>query len=187
MAHTINPLLHTLSSLEISDQPLVRSFFEQPTLDATEQLLGKQLIFETNRGIITEAEAYIGRDDPACHAAKGKTKRTSVMFGPAGFSYVYLIYGMYYCLNIVTEAEDYPAAILIRGVYIHAPTEHWLNGPGKCCKALGITTSHNNIDLIKNPSFTITEGIAIPKQEIHTTPRIGISQGLDRLWRYVIA
>src|SRR2546430_489923 len=95
---------------------LPRSFFVRPTLQVAEELLGKLLVFNNQRGLITETEAYIGQDDPACHAARGMTPRTQVMFGPPGFSYVYFIYGMYHCFNVVTEPEGFPAAVLIRGI-----------------------------------------------------------------------
>ena len=89
---------------------------------------------------IVDAEAYIGPKDKACHASKGRTNRTEIMFGPPGFTYVYLIYGMYHCLNIVTEREEYPAAILIRGLEIYErrpnPTElpTRIDGPGRVCR-----------------------------------------------------
>ncbi|ADE29875.1 DNA-3-methyladenine glycosylase [Rickettsia prowazekii] len=98
--------------------PLPREFFARDTNLVSTELIGKVLYFQGTTAIITETESYIGEDDPACHAARGRTKRTDVMFGPAGFSYVYLIYGMYYCLNFVTEDEGFPAATLIRGVYV---------------------------------------------------------------------
>ncbi|MGX6960710.1 MAG: DNA-3-methyladenine glycosylase [Rickettsia endosymbiont of Pentastiridius leporinus] len=98
--------------------PLPRKFFSRDTNIVSQELIGKVLYFQGKTAIITETESYIGQDDPACHAARGKTKRTDIMFGPAGYSYVYLIYGMYYCLNFVTETEGFPAATtLIRGAY----------------------------------------------------------------------
>ena len=105
---------------------LNREFFEQSTQKVAQQLLGAQLTFGKKTGIITETEAYIGQDDPACHAARGLTPRTKIMYGPAGYSYVYLIYGMYYCFNIVTQQTGFPAAVLIRGLktlddQIHRP------------------------------------------------------------------
>ncbi|MEY4464246.1 MAG: hypothetical protein RLZZ81_1217 [Pseudomonadota bacterium] len=103
--------------------PLPREFFARDTNLVSTELIGKVLYFQGKTAIITETESYIGQDDPACHAARGRTKRTDVMFGPAGFSYVYLIYGMYYCLNFVTEAEGFPAATLIRGVHVISPND----------------------------------------------------------------
>lgn len=163
---------------------LTRSFFEQPTLDVSRQLIGTRLHFLGQSGIITETEAYIGKDDPACHAAKGLTPRTRVMFGPAGFSYVYLIYGMYHCLNIVTEVEDSPAAVLIRGIFWEQRNLH-LNGPGKFCKAWGITRHHNNLDMCAGTDAYITQGIDV--DDILITPRIGINVGTELPWRFVMA
>ena len=160
---------------------LTRNFFEQPTLTVAQQLLGKTLVFKEHTGIITETEAYIGQDDPACHAARGITPRTKPMFGPAGYSYVYFIYGMYFCLNIVTEKEGFGASVLIRGLQL--PT-HTLNGPGKLCRHLGITTAHNNLDLIESDDFYVKQGLENVK--FSATPRIGISKGQDKLWRFVI-
>ncbi|HJD56309.1 MAG TPA: DNA-3-methyladenine glycosylase [Rickettsia endosymbiont of Pyrocoelia pectoralis] len=97
--------------------PLPREFFARDTNIVSQELIGKVLYFQGKTAIITETESYIGQDDPACHAARGRTKRTDIMFGLAGYSYVYLIYGMYYCLNFVTETEGFPAATLIRGAY----------------------------------------------------------------------
>ncbi len=162
---------------------LPRLFFEQPTLEVSRALLGQRLHFQGISGIITETEAYIGQDDPACHAARGKTKRTTVMFGPAGFSYVYLIYGMYHCLNIVTEREDFPAAVLIRGLFLEEPALH-LNGPGKLCRHLRLTREHSGLDLITSPSFFVEETSLTPAYL--TTPRIGIRLGTEKLWRFVM-
>lgn len=110
------------------------SFFNRPTITVAQELLGKEIFFKGQKAVITETEAYIGENDPACHAARGKTKRTAVMYGRAGFSYVYLIYGMYYCLNFVTEEEGFPAAVLIRAVRISGIPDKKLNGPGKLCR-----------------------------------------------------
>ena len=131
---------------------LKREFFEQPTLEVSKNLLGKILLFNQFQGVITETEAYIGYDDPACHAAKGKTKRNQAMFERAGFSYVYMIYGMYFCLNIVTERKDFPSAVLIRGIKL-INVNKILDGPGKLCKTLGINKEHNYIDMINNGKF----------------------------------
>ena len=168
---------------------LNRKFFENNTLTVAKELLGKTLVFNNHQGIITETEAYIGENDPACHAAKGRTKRTEVMYGEAGFSYIYLIYGMYYCFNVVTEQKDFPAAVLIRGVKLKS--EQPLDGPGKLCKYLGITTEHNKIDLTKSIYFYIKDN---NKHQTHKksldfiqTPRIGIKVGTEQLWRFKLA
>ncbi len=162
---------------------LEREFFEQPTLEVSKNLLGKILLFNQLQGIITETEAYIGYDDPACHAAKGKTKRNQAMFERVGFSYVYMIYGMYFCLNIVTEKKDFPAAVLIRGIKL-INVNKILNGPGKLCKELGINKEHNQLDMINNQQFSILNNNV--KFPFEATPRIGITKGKENLWRFIV-
>jgi DNA-3-methyladenine glycosylase len=165
-------------------QKLPRSFFERPTLEVARELLGKKIFYHGTEAIITETEAYIAPDDPACHASRGKTPRTEVMFGKAGVSYVYFIYGMYHCLNFVTEPEGYAAAVLIRGIQIEGVDYKKTNGPGKLCKFLGLTREHNAIDLIDNHNFCVLDSSLKP--EFDVTPRIGISQGKEHLWRFVV-
>lgn len=162
---------------------LQRDFFERPTLQVAADLLGKTLVFEGYKGIVTETEAYIGQDDPACHAAKGLTPRTEVMFGPAGYSYIYFIYGMYHCLNFVTEGEGFPAAVLIRGLRLTEPQSLLLDGPGKLCRQLNLTKDQNRIDVIKSDNFYLLDTPSIKPYQ--TTPRIGIKQGQDKLWRFL--
>lgn len=164
---------------------LPREFFNRPTLTVAEELLGKLLVYQSQKGIITETEAYIGLDDPASHAFRGRTPRTDIMFGPAGFSYVYFIYGMYYCLNVTTEHEGFPAAVLIRGVSLLDPIPHHLNGPGKLCRHLGITKEHYGVDLVEAADFYIADSSLKPA--FTTTPRIGIKVATDRLWRFVVS
>lgn len=159
---------------------LGRTFFEQPTLIVAQQILGQVLCFNGMQGTIVETEAYIGHDDPACHAAQGKTPRNAVMFGKAGYSYVYFIYGMYFCLNIVTEKEGFPAAVLIRGLRVG---DMLLNGPGKLCRYLTITKEHNAIDLTCSENFYVRKGNVVSYER---TPRIGISKGQDKLWRFIV-
>jgi DNA-3-methyladenine glycosylase len=159
---------------------LDRSFFLCPTVQVAQELLGKRLNFHDISGIITETEAYHQDGDPACHAYRGKTLRNAAMFGPPGRSYVYFIYGMYHCLNIVTEPEGIGAAVLIRGLWVD---NLHLDGPGKLCRHLKITREHNNIDVINSPAFYIND-IGL-KPRFVTTTRIGISQGQDKLWRFV--
>jgi DNA-3-methyladenine glycosylase len=155
-------------------------FYNRHVVEVAKDLLGKELHFGEYSGIITETEAYRGSDDEASHAYRGPSPRSYVMFGPAGHSYVYFIYGMYHCLNIVTEEENNPSAVLIRGIRL-AGTH--LNGPGKICKAFGITKEHNNIDLTTSQNFYLTSGINI--LEYKATPRIGIKKATDKLWRFV--
>ncbi|BET32132.1 MULTISPECIES: DNA-3-methyladenine glycosylase [Wolbachia] len=163
---------------------LPRNFYERPTLTVAGELLGKVLKFSNFSGIITEVEAYIGMNDPACHAARGYTNRTSVMFGMPGFSYVYFIYGMYYCLNIVTETEGFPAAVLIRGLKLIEPLEANLGGPGILCKRLNIIKEHNKLDLTISHEFCVYESHLKP--DYICTPRIGISKGQEKFWRFKI-
>lgn len=159
---------------------LDRSFFLSPTVQVAQDLLGKRLTFHNFSGIITETEAYHQDNDPACHAYRGKTPRNAPMFGMAGYSYVYFIYGMYHCLNIVTEPEGIAAAVLIRGLQIE---ELNLDGPGKLCKHLKITKDHNAIDLMTSNYFYVSDvGL---KPHYISTSRIGIRQGTDKLWRFV--
>ncbi len=163
---------------------LSRDFFNRSTPVVAQELLGKIMVFGTSAGVITETEAYIGQDDPASHAARGKTPRSAVMFGPAGFSYVYFIYGMYYCLNFVTEEEGSPGAVLIRGLMLVKPSLLYLNGPGKLCQHLGITRDHNALDLTEGDALYIKDSPLSPPYE--ATPRIGIRRGQEKLWRFVV-
>ncbi len=165
---------------------LSRSFFNRPTIEVAKDLLGKYLVKGDFVGQINEVEAYIGGGvDPACHTHKGITKRTKVMFGPPGYSYVYLIYGMYNCFNVVTEDEGNGSAVLIRGIKAVKGLESdlKLNGPGKLCKAMNITTDQNEIDLCNSKDFYIEDrNLDIPK--IKSSKRIGISKGNDLEWRF---
>jgi DNA-3-methyladenine glycosylase len=184
-----------------------QAFFARPTLTVARALLGQRLVRELEgqrlSGLIVETEAYVGPNDSASHASKGRTPRTKVMFGPPGRTYVYLVYGMHYMLNVVTEQEDFPAAVLIRAV---APVEglevmqanrrlghranapNLTNGPGKLCQALGIDQALNNWDITLGQKLWLEPGEPIPETEIATGPRIGIdyAQLKDRTspWRF---
>ena len=164
---------------------LERDFFQRNTCLVAQELLGKVLVFQGQRIIINETEAYAGFDDPASHGFRGKTPRSTIMYGEAGFSYVYLIYGMYHCLNVSTEQVDFPAAVLIRGGYLvkDLTGSFNLNGPGKLCRELGINLSHKAIDITESKDFYF-EDIGL-KWSYAATPRVGIKQGQDRLWRFV--
>jgi DNA-3-methyladenine glycosylase len=161
-------------------------FYARSTLKVAKDLLGCHLhrrlpTGEVLSAEITEVEAYTA-DDPACHAFKGKTKRTEVMFGPPGRAYVYFIYGMYYCLNVVTEPEGVPGAVLIRGVQGTG-----LNGPGKICKHWQIDRQLNGVSLIQPDSLLwISKRSLNLKPKIKASSRIGISQAQERLWRFNI-
>ena len=171
---------------------LKQSFFERPTLKVAPELLGKCIVVrsktKTRLGIIVEVEAYT-KDDPACHAARGKTPRNEVMFGPGGFSYVYFIYGMYHCLNFVTEKEGIPGAVLIRAVEIPGVDSRIASGPGKLCRYLKITSKHNKLDCCNDDSpLTVIEN-NYKKDKNHLfiqTKRIGISQAAHYPWRWYI-
>jgi len=188
---------------------LRRDFYDRPTLDVARDLLGKVLIHHTPEGTaagaIVEVEAYIGEDDPACHAAPGPTKRNAPLYGPPGVAYVYLNYGLHYMVNAVTETKGSPAAVLIRalepldGVSLMqrrrrstnwrkgkpAVPEHQLcRGPGNLTCALGITLMHNTLPLTRLP-LTI-EDRCIVVAEVAWSPRIGIRVGTDRPWRCVV-
>lgn len=156
-------------------------FYNRHTVEVARDLLGKKLVFGPYQGIITETEAYRGPDDEASHSFKGLTPRTVAMFGPAGHSYVYFIYGMYYCLNIVTEEEGIGSGVLIRGLKI---ADLHLNGPGKLTKHLGITKEHYGINLVQSNNFYVDEGVTLPSYT--ATPRIGISKAQDKLWRFIV-
>lgn len=170
------------------------SFFNRPTLIVAKELLGKILVIGKCSGRINEVEAYIGENDPACHACRGKTERNKVMYGLPGHLYVYFTYGMYHCANIVTERKGFPAAVLIRsikpieGVEImkkrRKKDHHLADGPGKLCIALGMTKKiHNGVDLCKNTDCFVYDDGFKPKK-IQKTSRIGIREGLDKKWRF---
>ncbi|MDE3076753.1 MAG: DNA-3-methyladenine glycosylase [Chloroflexota bacterium] len=161
---------------------LPRAFYERPTIDVARDLLGCVLVHGDRRCRIVETEAYIGREDLACHAAKGRTKRTEPMFGPAGHAYIYLIYGMYHCLNIVTERAEFPAAVLIRAA------EPLARGPGVLCRELGLTKAHNGLDLTCAADLWV-EGGPRPAEPILATPRIGVDYARDwahKPWRFLL-
>ena len=127
---------------------LPRSYFNRSTVVVARSLLGKYLVRRNGAGVlagkIIEVEAYVGPQDLACHASKGRTLRTEVLFGPPGISYVYLIYGMYHCLNVVTEKAEFPAAVLLRAVEVEGQL---IDGPGRLCRAFSIDRSLNRIDM----------------------------------------
>lgn len=168
---------------------LSKDFYNRKTLDVARDLLGcklsRKIGDEILSGIIVETEAYT-QDDPACHAFKGKTPRAITLFGEPGIAYVYFIYGMYHCFNVVTEPEDTAGAVLIRALEPITPVQN-TNGPGKLCRELNITKDLNTVDLT-NPdsSIWIEKGAKIPETKIITTTRIGIKLAADYPWRFYI-
>ena len=192
---------------------LTQDFFARDTVTVAQELLGKHLVRTLPDGsrisvVITETEAYVGSIDKACHAYGYKhTPRTQTMFAPPGTAYIYLIYGMYHCLNLVTEPEGEPCAVLIRGA---APAEnvdiisknrfgckykdmsayqrkHFLNGPGKLCKAFALTRAQNGLSLLEDTLYVADDGF-VPG-EIHVSKRIGIDyaeEAIDFPWRFYL-
>jgi DNA-3-methyladenine glycosylase len=148
-------------------------------------LLGKILSFEAASGRIVETEAYLGEDDGAAHSARGITPRTQVIFGPPGHAYVYLIYGMYDCLNIVCEPEGIAGCVLIRALEPVSGLKGLANGPGKLTRAMGINRTHNGVDVTKGP-ITIHALERAEKLEIATSARIGITKSADLPLRFFI-
>ena len=180
-----------LEQLRHDSHVLPRSFYDRRTVDVARDLLGKVLIHGRTAGMIVEVEAYLGADDLAAHSARGVTDRTRVIFGPPGHAYVYLIYGMYECLNLVAEPAGVPGCVLIRALEplsglalmqrrrpaVRKP-EHLASGPGKLTLAMGITRKLNGADVTHEP-LTVQEWQHAPHLHIETSPRIGITQCAD--------
>jgi DNA-3-methyladenine glycosylase len=195
---------------EMKNVILQRDFYARPTLQVVPDLLGKLLVHRTPEGTaagrIVEVEAYIGEDDPACHAAPGPTRRNEPLYGPPGIAYVYLNYGLHHLVNAVTEDEGSPAAVLIRALEPVAgielmrrrrtrarwrkgkpvPDDHELcRGPGNLTAALGITLAHNRLLLTRRPLTIEDDGVRT--EAVQWSPRIGISVATDRPWRCSVA
>jgi DNA-3-methyladenine glycosylase len=181
---------------------LPRSFYDRETEVVARELLGTVLECETAdgtaSGVIVETEAYLGEHDLACHAAAGRTARTECLYGPPGISYVYFIYGMYWCFNAVTRAEGLPSAVLVRaleplrGVQLMRTRRPRIksdidltNGPGKLCQALGITGAMSAKALQRKP-LVIREGQHVPDAGVQVTARIGITKSADWPLRWTV-
>jgi DNA-3-methyladenine glycosylase len=194
---------------------LDRAFFDRPTLDVARDLIGKVLVHRgragATAGAIVEVEAYAGEDDPACHAAPGPTARNAPLYGPPGFAYIYLNYGIHYLFNVVTEAEGRPAAVLVRALVpldgidlmrrrrasdrhpgAEIPDHELCRGPGSLTRSMGITLADNRLDLCPadpsgcrggegNRLFVEDRGIEYPA--LSWSRRIGIRVGTERMWR----
>lgn len=197
---------------------LSREFYNGDTVEIARALLGKYLVRRLEDGTIlagrlTETEAYVGRCDKACHAYNyRRTERTATLFGPPGHAYIYFIYGMYHCLNVVTEPEGEPSAVLLRAMEPAAGTDtirrlrfgdkplnayrkkNFLNGPGKLCKGLALTKAENKLDLTGDTLYLCDSPLDFgaslpepPRERICAGPRIGIDyaeEARDFPWRF---
>ncbi|MBM3747790.1 MAG: DNA-3-methyladenine glycosylase [Acidobacteria bacterium] len=188
-----------LKQLEAETDILPRSFYERPTIAVARELLGTILVHGRTAGRIVEVEAYLGAADLAAHASRGLTNRTRVLFGPPGHAYVYFIYGMYECLNLVAEPEGTPGCALIRALEPLAgigimrrrrpqarSVEELANGPGKLTQALGITRRHYGADVTRGP-LAVRRLKQDAPFEILATPRIGIRHCAQWPLRFLIA
>ncbi len=170
-------------------------------MDVAIDLPGKILVYKADGvklgGRLVEVEAYIGEDDPACHACRGMTPRNEIMYNDPGYLYVYFTYGNHYMLNFVTERKGFPAAVLLRGLEPLYGIENMManrgvteitnvaSGPGKMARAFGITTEQNGLDLTKNEIYVVDDGYR--PENVWRSSRIGIGdKGNDKLWRFFI-
>jgi len=184
---------------------LPREFYARDTLAVARGLLGQQLVrlLEGERlsGRIVEVEAYVGETDRACHAACGRTARNAVMYGPPGHAYVYFIYGMHHCLNVVTADEGFPAAVLIRALEPveglatmrllrqGRPDRELTSGPAKLCQALAIDRTFNGLDLCADGPLFIEAGPPVDDADVETGPRVGVrgdEAALTAPWRFFV-
>jgi DNA-3-methyladenine glycosylase len=192
--------------------PLPRSFYLRPARQVARSLLGQRLCRETEEGIVTarivEVEAYLGADDPAAHAYRGPTARNAVLFGPAGYAYVYFIYGRYFCFNVSCQTEGKAGCVLFRaveplegvdwlrrqrakaaGIPPQKLPENFASGPSRLCQAFALTRSvHNGVDLTRRDSgLWLAEGPGLKREEgIATSPRIGIKENVDAPLRFYL-
>lgn len=185
---------------------LPADFYQRDVVEVARSLLGKRLVRCLDgvrlSGYIIEAEAYRGEEDLACHARVGRTRRTSVMYGPPGRAYVYFTYGMHWMLNCVCMDEGYPAAVLLRAIKIDEgremigakrggqPEEHWCDGPAKLCQGLRIDKQLNSAALDDQSSgLWIEEGVTIADKDMRVTARIGLGSTpepwLSMPWRFL--
>ncbi len=181
---------------------LPASWYDRDTRVVARELLGAVLECRTGAGVasgrIVETEAYLGGDDPACHAAVGLTERNRHLHGPPGIAYVYRIYGAHWCFNAVTEPEGKGSAVLVRALEPVAGVElmrhrrpvarkdtDLTSGPGKLCAALGIDGSHDGLRL-QRPPLVIRAGLPVPDEAVEVTPRVGITRAADWPLRFLV-
>jgi DNA-3-methyladenine glycosylase len=191
----------------VTGRALPRSFYLRPTLRVARALLGKTLVHYTPEGVtagrIVEVEAYRGPEDRAAHSYGGhRSARNEVMYGPPGHAYVYFVYGMHHCVNVVCQAPDVPEAVLIRALaplgdealmrrrraLPDAPGWRLCRGPGVLCRAMGITRAENDADLVRG-RLRILDAPAIPSRGVARTPRVGVAYAgshATRPWRFVV-
>jgi DNA-3-methyladenine glycosylase len=182
---------------------LPRKYYNRPTLTVARELLGARLVHISRGrklvGLITETEGYIGEEDLACHAKAGFTKRTAPMYGPPGHAYIYFTYGNHWMLNVVTEKEGFPAAVLIRAIQPIEGVDLMMKrrqgrdtfGPGKLTQALGITVSQNYADLTDPDSgLWIEAGVKVPDQSVTIGARVGLNTTpepwFSKPWRFLV-
>jgi len=182
---------------------LPRDFYDRPTLKVARELIGARLVRILDGvklvGLITETEAYISQRDLACHAKAGLTPRTKVMFGDPGHAYVYFTYGNHWMLNVVTEKEGFPAAVLIRAIQPMEGVDVMMArrqgrdtfGPGKICQAMGITKAENGVDLtVSTSGLWIEAGVQVPNSLVTKGPRVGLNNTpepwLSKPWRFLV-
>jgi DNA-3-methyladenine glycosylase len=170
---------------------LPRAFFARPTVAVALGLLGAFLVHDgpagRQVGRIVETEAYVGPHDRASHASRGRTARTALMFGPPGLAYVYLVYGMHYCLNVVTESEGFPAAVLVRALEPLAGITLATSGPGRLCRALGVDRRHNGADLTSGALYLAAGAGAVGT--VVAGPRVGVAYAgawRHKPWRFYV-
>ncbi len=171
---------------------LPRAFYDRDTVEVAKDLLGKHLIHLSEGvkriGRIVEVEAYLGPHDLACHSSRGLTDRTRIMFGPPGHAYVYLVYGMHCCMNVVTEGEGHASAVLIRAVEPILNVEGSTRGPGRLCKAMRIDLRRNGHDLTTE-DFHIADPLAAEAVFVVRRPRVGVDYAgkwAGRLLRFCV-
>jgi DNA-3-methyladenine glycosylase len=188
-------------------EKLPRRFYRRPTLTVARELPGKYLLRRRGRSLLiarlVEVEAYLGARDPASHAFRGLTARNEVMFGDGGFLYVYFTYGMHFCCNVVTESAGKAGAVLLRAAEPLAGRELMMthrssgqkralrvedlcSGPGKLCQALSIGREDNGMDLCGDRIWIAQSRVEAPPLQISRSPRIGITNGQEHLWRFFI-
>jgi DNA-3-methyladenine glycosylase len=180
---------------------LRRSFFARPSFEVAPELLGCLLVRRTPRGRlvarITETEAYEQRD-PASHSYRGRTARNEVMFGPPGHLYVYFTYGMHFCMNVVTGCDGEGSAVLLRAAEPIAGLRTMArrrgtadcrllcSGPARLCQAFGVGRRENGLDLVRGGEIFLVAGRGAPASRIRATRRVGIRDGVDRPWRFLV-